>query len=78
MRQGKKTGRTSIGLNAGRNLSCANVVKEGDILTKDGAEITFTKALRADFTRVDPDDHVDISADEHADAWGEESWNEEE
>ena len=34
---------------------------------EDGLEVVFTEASCADFAGVDPDDHVEIGADEHAD-----------
>lgn len=65
MTRGEKV-RTSVGLNAGCDLSCADVVKIGDVLTKDGAEITFTKTFCVDLAGVDPDNHVGVGAEEHA------------
>lgn len=59
----EERGHTGVGLNAGRDLPCADGVKVGDVLTEDGLEVLFTNAFGAYFASVNPNDHVDKCAD---------------
>ena len=63
--------RTGVSLDTSSNLSSTDVVEKGDILTEYGAEVCLTKSLSIDLTGVDPNDHVDVCAEEHANAWRE-------
>lgn len=58
---------TSVGLDARSNFAGSNVVEVRDILTEDSPEIALTDALGVHLTGVDPNNHVSVSANEHAD-----------
>lgn len=58
--------RTGISLDAGSNLSCSNIVEEGDVLTQNGLQISFANSLCVDLAGVDPDEHVDVGGHEHS------------
>ena len=60
---------TSVGLYTGSDLPSTGVIKVGYILSQDGLEIFFSETFCADFTRVDPDEHVGVGTAEHADAF---------
>lgn len=62
-------GHTGVCLNASCDLTGADCIKVGDILTQYGLEIFLTNAFSVYFASVDPNDHVDVCADKQADAW---------
>ena len=62
-------GHTGIGLNAGCDLTCADCVEVGDVLTEYGLEVFLTNAFSVYFASVDPNDHVEVCTDKHADPW---------
>jgi hypothetical protein len=64
--------RTGICLNAGSNFAGANPIEEGNVLAKDSPEIALANTLSGHLSRVNPNTHVDVSADKHAYAWREE------
>jgi len=60
---------TGVRLNPSGNLSSTNIVKEGDLLTKNGSKIGFTETLGGNFRSVNPNRHVNKVRDKHADTW---------
>ena len=62
-------GHTGICLNAGRDLTCADCVEVGDVLTQHGLEVFLTNAFGICFASVDPNDHVDECADKGTDSF---------
>jgi hypothetical protein len=64
-----KEPRTRICLDAGGDLTRADVIKKGDILAKDGLEVALANTLRCRLGGVDPSIHVNERADKHADAY---------
>jgi hypothetical protein len=61
--------RTCICLNSRGNLTSTNVVEEGDILAQNSLQIAFTDAFGVDFASVNPDVHVRVCTDKHADTY---------
>lgn len=57
---------TSVRLDPSSDLTSADIVEEGDILTKDRSEVGFAEALGTDFRSVRPDTHEDHVCDEHS------------
>lgn len=62
---------TGVCLNPSRDLTRSDIVKKGDILTKNRGEIGFAETFCANFRRVSPDGHVDDVRNEHGDTWEE-------
>ena len=56
-------GHTSVRLNAGCDLTCADCVEVGDVLAQHGLEVFLTNAFGVCFASVDPNHHVDKCAD---------------
>jgi hypothetical protein len=55
--------RTCICLDAGGNLTRANLIKKGNILAKDSLEVALANTLRCNLGGVGPSMHVNESAD---------------
>lgn len=64
--------RTGVSLDAGGNFTGANGIKEGDVLAEDRLEVELTNTLSGRLSSVNPDTHIDVSAEEHGHAWREE------
>jgi len=62
---------TGIRLYAGGDLTSAHIVKEGYILTQDGLEVELPNTFGGYLSGVDPNNHVNESADKHAKAYSE-------
>lgn len=60
---------TGICLYARCDLTRANLVKKGNVLTKDSLEITFANSLSGHLGSVDPCTHVNVCADKHTHTW---------
>lgn len=58
---------TSVGLNTRSHFAGSNVVEIRNILTEDSPEIALADPLGVHLTGVDPNNHVSVSANEHAD-----------
>ena len=66
VRRELKGPRTGICLYAGGDLTRAHIVKEGNILAKDGLEVALANSLSGQLGSVDPSTHVNVSTDKHA------------
>ena len=64
--------RTGVGLDAGGNFTRAKGIKKGDVLAEDRLEVELTNTLGGRLSGVNPDTHIDVSADEHGHACREE------
>ena len=60
--------RTGICLYASGYLTGTNLIKKGNILAKDGPQISLANPLSSHLGSVDPHTHVNVSADEHTHA----------
>lgn len=57
---------TCIGLNPGRNFTCADFIEIGNVLPQDGTKVAFSKSLGTDLSRIDPDIHISERANKHS------------
>ena len=62
-------GHTGICLNAGCDLTCADCVEVGDVLTQHGLEVFLANAFGICFASVDPNAHVEECADKGTDSF---------
>ena len=65
----RKEPRTRVCLDAGSDLTRANIIKIGNILVKDSFEVALTNTPRRRLAGIDPNIHVNESADKHAHAY---------
>jgi hypothetical protein len=68
MIQEREEPRTGICLYASGYLTSTNLVEKSNILAEDGPQITLANTLSSNLGSVDPNSHINVSADEHADA----------